>query len=77
VVKGDSLSISIGAASILAKVYRDGLMKDLARQYPGYGWERNAGYGTALHQQGLAALGVTPYHRRSFKPVQAFLQKVG
>jgi ribonuclease HII len=73
VVRGDSLSISIGAASIGAKVHRDRLMESLALEYPGYGWEKNAGYGTALHRQGLAQLGVSPHHRRSFKPIRALL----
>jgi len=69
VVGGDGLSLSIAAASIVAKVTRDRIMADLARRFPGYGWERNAGYGTAEHRQALERLGVTPQHRRSFKPV--------
>lgn len=73
VVKGDAKSLSISAASIAAKETRDRIMADLAEQHPGYGWERNAGYGTAQHQTALAALGVTPHHRRSFKPIQALL----
>jgi len=73
VVKGDSKSASIAAASIVAKTYRDRLMCDLAREYPGYGWENNAGYGTKQHLEGLARLGVTPHHRRSFKPVYNML----
>ena len=69
VVGGDGRSLSIAAASIVAKVTRDRIMADLARRFPGYGWERNAGYGTAEHRQALERLGVTPHHRRSFKPV--------
>ncbi|CAA6605151.1 Ribonuclease HII [Rhodospirillaceae bacterium LM-1] len=73
VVKGDGLSLSIAAASIAAKVTRDRLMTDLSLRYPGYGWESNAGYGTAQHQAALAQLGVTPEHRRSFAPVAALV----
>ncbi|PTV93729.1 RNase HII [Rhodobacter aestuarii] len=72
-VKGDGRSVSIAAASILAKEARDALMVDLAQQYPGYGWERNAGYPTKDHLQALLDLGVTPVHRRSFKPVHNIL----
>lgn len=74
-VKGDALSLSIAAASIVAKVTRDQMMEDLAHEFPHYGWERNAGYGTALHQQALARYGVTPHHRRSFAPIRALLAK--
>jgi len=73
VVKGDARSVSIAAASIVAKTWRDRRMVDLAQQYPGYGWEKNAGYGTKLHLDGLRNLGVTPHHRRSFKPVHNIL----
>ncbi len=73
IVKGDSRSQSIAAASIIAKLWRDRHMVDLAQQFPGYGWEKNAGYGTAQHLQGLEALGVTPHHRRSFKPIHNIL----
>lgn len=69
VVGGDGKCLSIAAASIVAKVERDRLMEDLAKAFPGYGWERNAGYGTAEHLAALARLGVTPHHRRSFAPV--------
>ena len=75
VIGGDGRSLSIAAASIVAKVTRDRLMADLALRHPGYGWERNAGYGTAEHQAALARLGVTPAHRRSFRPVAALLAK--
>jgi ribonuclease HII len=69
VVDGDALSQSVAAASVLAKVVRDRLMARLGEElYPGYGWERNMGYGTREHRQALAALGATPYHRASFLP---------
>ena len=71
VVKGDGRSLSIAAASILAKTARDERMAVLAERYPGYGWDRNAGYGTAEHLAALARLGPTPEHRRSFAPVRA------
>jgi len=74
VVGGDGLSLSIAAASIVAKVMRDRRMALLAREHPGYGWESNAGYGTPEHRQGLVRLGVTPYHRRSFRPISELLQ---
>ena len=74
VVGGDGLSLSIAAASILAKVTRDRAMAALARDHPGYGWERNRGYGTAEHRAALARLGVTPQHRRSFRPVREALK---
>ena len=74
VVKGDGLSLSIAAASIVAKVTRDGIMTRLAGEHPGYGWETNAGYGTKAHQQGLAALGVTAQHRKSFAPIRKILE---
>jgi len=68
-VDGDALCLSIAAASIVAKITRDNIMGDLARRYPGYGWEKNAGYPTRAHREALARLGVTPEHRRSFAPV--------
>ncbi len=68
VVGGDATVPEISAASIVAKVARDRLMARLARRHPGYGWERNAGYGTAEHVRALAALGLTPHHRRAFAP---------
>ncbi len=70
VVGGDSRSLSIAAASIVAKETRDRIMRRLARLYPGYGWERNAGYGAPEHARALDALGPTPHHRRSFRPVR-------
>lgn len=68
-VKGDSLSLSIAAASVVAKVTRDRIMTDLAHQNPGYGWEANAGYGTAAHLRAIKMLGVTAHHRRTFAPI--------
>jgi ribonuclease HII len=73
IIKGDARSLSIAAASIVAKVWRDRHMEDLAQQYPHYGWEKNAGYPTAQHKLGLAQFGVTPHHRRSFKPIHNIL----
>jgi ribonuclease HII len=73
VIKGDSLCLSIAAASIVAKQTRDALMEDLAGQFPGYGWERNRGYGTRDHQDAIGRLGVTPQHRRSFRPIREAL----
>lgn len=73
IVKGDAKSLSIAAASIIAKVTRDGLMVDLAQQFPAYGWDQNAGYPTAAHLKALQIHGVTPWHRRSFKPVHNIL----
>ena len=69
IVKGDDKSLSIAAASILAKVTRDRLMKKLAEEHPGYGWETNMGYGTAEHLAALKKLGPTVWHRNSFAPV--------
>jgi ribonuclease HII len=73
IVKGDALSLSIAAASIAAKIARDRIMWDLAQQYPGYGWDRNAGYPSKSHRLALQDIGVTPHHRRSFKPVHNIL----
>jgi ribonuclease HII len=73
VVKGDDRCLSIAAASIIAKVTRDRMMTTLAGEFPGYGWEKNAGYGTKQHLEGLDRLGVTPHHRVSFKPVHNIL----
>lgn len=73
VVKGDTLSLSIAAASIVAKIRRDCVMWDLAQQFPGYGWETNQGYPSKSHKSALRNLGVTPHHRRSFKPVYNIL----
>lgn len=73
IIRGDARSLSIAAASIVAKTWRDALMVDLAQQYPGYGWDKNAGYPTKGHKFALQNLGVTPHHRRSFKPVHNIL----
>ncbi|MFA6280359.1 MAG: ribonuclease HII [Bdellovibrionales bacterium] len=71
IIKGDSKSLSIATASIIAKVTRDRLMKELALAHPAYGWEHNAGYGTAAHLAALQTHGVTIWHRGSFAPVAA------
>ena len=73
IIKGDALSLSIAAASIVAKITRDAIMWDLAQQFPGYGWETNAGYPSKSHRLALQNLGVTPHHRRSFRPVHNIL----
>ena len=73
VVKGDARSLSIAAASIVAKVTRDGIMVDLAQQHPGYDWDRNMGYPTQRHISALEELGITPHHRRTFRPVHNIL----
>jgi ribonuclease HII len=73
VVRGDALSFSIAAASVVAKVTRDRIMRGLASRYPGYGWETNVGYATAEHGRAIRRLGVTPHHRRSFAPVRLML----
>lgn len=73
VIRGDGLCLSIAAASVIAKVTRDRIMVDLAQQWPGYGWDRNAGYPTRDHLAALKILGVTPHHRHSFRPVHNIL----
>lgn len=73
IVGGDGSVPEISAASIIAKVLRDELMARLDRRYPGYGWATNAGYGTAQHQGSMRHLGLTPQHRRGFKPVAAMV----
>ena len=73
VVHGDATYMSIAAASILAKTYRDAHMRRLAAQYPGYGWERNMGYPTREHREAIITLGITPHHRLSYKPCQPTL----
>lgn len=75
IVKGDDLIPAISAASILAKEHRDKLMADYATEYPEFGFEKHKGYPTKLHMEKLAELGVTPEHRRSFKPVIRALQE--
>ena len=73
VVKGDGRCLSIAAASIIAKTTRDRIMRSLSEECPGYGWERNMGYGTAEHSAAIGRLGVTPHHRRSFRPIRLAL----
>ncbi|MHA7870968.1 MAG: ribonuclease HII [Hyphococcus sp.] len=73
VVKGDAKSLSIAAASIIAKTARDQMMRDLARDHPHYAWEKNKGYGAPAHRAGLERHGVTPHHRRSFAPIHNML----
>jgi ribonuclease HII len=75
VVQGDGKSLSIAAASIVAKVTRDRQMAALAADFPGFGWDRNAGYGTAEHSRALENLGATPHHRKSFAPVRKRIAK--
>lgn len=75
IIKGDSKSVSIAAASIIAKVSRDRYMHELAQHFPHYGFERHAGYGTKQHQEALTTHGVTIHHRRSFKPIRALLEE--
>lgn len=72
-VKGDGRSVSIAAASIVAKITRDRIMVDLAQQFPGYGWETNAGYPSKQHKEALLQQGITQHHRRSFKPIHNIL----
>ncbi|WP_010172433.1 ribonuclease HII [Bacillus coahuilensis] len=74
IIKGDSKSISIAAASIIAKVTRDRLMKEYATTYPHYAFERNMGYGTTEHLEGLKSVGPSPIHRRSFAPIKELIQ---
>jgi len=73
VIDGDALCYSIACASIVAKVVRDRFMMRLAERFPGYKWETNFGYGTKAHLLGVEKLGITPWHRRSFAPVRAYL----
>ncbi len=73
VIKGDSKSVSIAAASILAKVYRDEIMLKYSKQFPEYGFQTNSGYGTKEHLSALKNYGITPIHRKSFKPVHNIL----
>ena len=74
IIKGDANSLSIAAASIVAKVTRDQMMEEFDREYPGYDFAQNAGYGTSNHLAGLDQLGVTPIHRRSFEPVKSMCE---
>jgi ribonuclease HII len=73
IVKGDAKSLSIAAASIIAKTTRDAMMRNLARAHPHYAWEKNKGYGAPAHRAGLDAHGVTEHHRKSFAPIRELL----
>ena len=73
IIKGDTQSLSIAASSIIAKVYRDNLMRDFSKKYPEYLWEKNAGYGTKEHLLAIKKCGITPIHRKSFKPIHNIL----
>ena len=73
VIGGDAKSLSIAAASIVAKVTRDHIMAELAKQYPEYGWDQNAGYGTKQHQDALLKFGITPHHRKTYAPIKKLL----
>ena len=74
IIKGDASYLSIAAASVLAKTYRDEFMHKLAAQFPGYGWETNVGYPTPEHREGIKQLGITPFHRKSFQLLPAQLE---
>ncbi len=74
VIKGDSKSYSIAAASIVAKVYRDGIMSKLSTLYPQYGWERNSGYRARQHLHALEKFGITPHHRKTYAPVRRYIE---
>ncbi len=74
-IKGDGRSLSIAAASIIAKVTRDRYMAKLAEKYPDYGWEQNAGYGVPAHMRGLSLVGISPFHRKSFAPISKILNE--
>lgn len=74
IIKGDATYLSIAAASVLAKTHRDELMQQWAVQFPGYGWETNVGYATEAHRDGIRALGITPFHRRTFQLLPSQLE---
>ena len=74
IIKGDQKSLSIAAASIIAKVHRDKIMQKLAKSFPQYGWEKNMGYGTIKHINGIRLTGITKFHRKTFRPVKKFIQ---
>ena len=76
IIDGDAICYAIACASIIAKVRRDRFMKKLSNRYPGYGWERNVGYGTKQHTQAIQDLGVTPHHRKTYAPVQQALKQL-
>ena len=74
IIKGDSKSLSISAASIIAKVTRDNIMQELSEKYPMYLWDKNAGYGTKAHIEALKIHGITSHHRKSYKPIKALIK---
>ncbi len=74
IIKGDGIYLSIAAASVLAKTYRDEWMQKLALQFPGYSWDTNVGYPTLQHREGIRHLGITPYHRKSFQLLPSQLE---
>ena len=74
-VKGDGRSLSIAAASIIAKIFRDNLMQKLGVEYPDYGWAQNAGYGVPKHMAALKLVGISPHHRKSFAPIRKILDE--
>lgn len=76
VIGGDAISISIAAASIVAKVTRDRMMNELSIEFPYYGWEKNSGYGTKLHQEGINKHGINQHHRRSFAPIKKIIDSI-
>lgn len=73
IIKGDQISISIAAASIIAKTYRDNLMHNLAITYSQYGWGKNVGYGTSYHIEMIKQYGISKHHRKNFKPIKSFV----
>jgi len=75
IVKGDNKSVSIAAASIVAKVARDKMITEMHSEYPEYGWDKNAGYGTKQHMEAIEKYGITPYHRRGFAPIRRIIEK--
>ena len=75
IIGGDAKSLSIAAASIVAKVTRDNIMQELAKEYPQYGWDKNAGYGTKTHIEALEKHGITPHHRKTYAPIARLLVK--
>ena len=74
-IHGDARSASVAAASIIAKVHRDHIMDQYDKEYPGYGFASNKGYGTAEHIEAIHCLGITPIHRKSFEPVKSMVMK--
>jgi ribonuclease HII len=76
IIDGDATCYAIACASIIAKVRRDRLMQRLARKYPGYGWQKNVGYGTKQHIAAIESLGITPHHRKTYAPVQRVMQQL-